>query len=131
MPAFSEDLFDTICNRMASGESLREICDEKDMPSQTSVFRWLAADEGLSERYARAREAQQETHLEQMFAIADGATPATVNVDRLRVDVRKWVMSKLAPKKYGDKLDVTSGGKRVSQPTIVTLRGVAHDRSDD
>ena len=131
MPAFSEELFDTICNRMASGESLREICDEKDMPSQTSVFRWLAADEGLSERYARAREAQQETHLEQMFAIADGATPATVNVDRLRVDVRKWVMSKLAPKKYGDKLDVTSGGKRVSQPTIVTLRGVAHDRSDD
>ena len=102
------------------------ICKDPEMPHQATVFRWLEQNEPFREKYARAREAQADFLVEQCLEIAD--TPMegvrieesadgtkTVREDmlghrRLQIDARKWFASKVAPKKYGDKLDVEHGG---------------------
>jgi hypothetical protein len=107
-----------ICEELASGRSLRSICDDEGMPCQTTVFKWLAADKDFAQQYARAREAQADAMLEEILAIADEGKNDTwtdddgvVHTDhdviarsRLRVDARKWAMSKMAPKRYGEKV---------------------------
>lgn len=129
--AFSATIADEICRRIAGGESLRAICEDDTMPSTSSVCRWLADDANVEfrEQYARAREAQADAIVDEMLDIADDATNdymerktedeqspgyvlngEHVQRSKLRIDARKWVASKLAPKKYGDKLDVEHAG---------------------
>lgn len=123
-----------ICERIAKGESLRAICEDDDMPSKTSVFRWLADNEIFRDQYARAREDQADFYAEEIIAISDdgkndwmerqsesekGAginngwvlNGEHVQRSRLRVDSRKWIASKLAPKKYGEKVQQEITGK--------------------
>lgn len=136
---FSDELFDTICERIAEGESLVAICKSEGMPSYTSVMNWLAKDEGgkLVEKYARAREAQADYLAYETLDIADDASNdwmkrngkddepgwdlngEHVQRSRLRIDQRKWMASKLAPKKYGDKLAV--GGAEELGPVKMTI----------
>ena len=112
---YSDELATTICRRLAEGESLRRICDDEDMPCKSSVLGWLLEEkhDGFLDQYARAREMQAEIFFEEAIEIADGggkdgAAGDDDNVkvarDRVRVDIRKWAMSKMAPKKYGDKI---------------------------
>lgn len=106
MAEFSQELFDRICERIAEGESLRAICQDADMPSVTSVMRWLSADAGLGEQYARAREMQGDGEFDKAREIAFAATPETVQVARLQYDAVKWRAGKLRPKVYGDKVAI-------------------------
>lgn len=101
-------LADIICTRLANGESLRKICCDRDMPDKGTVFRWLAANEVFRDQYAQAREEQADLYAEDLIDIADEAVADAVEVarNRLRMDARKWYASKLAPKKYGDKLAI-------------------------
>lgn len=106
-----------ICERISNGESLNKICGEQDMPHISTAFRWIAKHEEFRDKYARAREAQMDAMAEEIVAIADD-TSLDVEFDdkgnprpnnefmqrsRLRVETRKWLMGKLAPKKYGDR----------------------------
>jgi hypothetical protein len=99
---FTPAIADAICGRLAEGESLRAICADEAMPAQGAVFRWLGAHEAFRGQYARAREAQADAYADAVVQIADEATNAAIA--RLQVDARKWAASKLAPKKYGDKV---------------------------
>jgi hypothetical protein len=113
---FSQELFDEICEKIANGESLRKICKNDKMPNLTSVWKWLNNNEELSKQYARAREEQAETFVDEILDIADYKKDDTyldedgkeiINQEviarsRLRVDARKWIASKLKPKKFGD-----------------------------
>lgn len=118
--AFTQETADNICERLADGESLRLICASEDMPSRSMVFRWLAQIDSFRDQYARAREAQADVLADEILEIADDTTRDTIATEkngvqpnsewitrsRLRVDARKWLASKMAPKKYGDKLDI-------------------------
>lgn len=118
-----------ICDRITAGQSLRTICTDPTMPDKATVFRWLGQDEAFRDQYARARELQAEAMLEEILQIADDGSNDTYEDEdgnprteqdviarsRLRVDARKWAMSKMAPKKYGDKLDVDVAGKLTVQ----------------
>jgi hypothetical protein len=120
---YNVEIADAICERLAEGESLRSICADEGMPSKAAVFRWLGKHKAFSDQYARAREEQAEAFADEMVAIsdeqettvkdADGGTTmvvfdsTAVARNRLRVDTRKWVASKLKPKKYGDRMDST------------------------
>lgn len=115
MPSFSQELFDTICERLSDGESLRDICKHDDMPNKATVFRWLANDAKLSDQYARAREEQADVLFDECLSIADQYDQAAEKLEggtdhiqraKLRIDTRKWMAGKLRPKKYGDKLEV-------------------------
>jgi len=74
-----------------------------------SIFLWLGKHPEFSEQYTRAREAQAEAHADRIVEIADDDT-LDPNHKRIMVDARKWVASKLKPKRYGDKAEVEHSG---------------------
>lgn len=127
---YSKDLADDICLRISAGESVRNIVKDPTMPASTTIFRWLFDDnnKGFREQYTLARNIQAELTFEELQEIADEADNviqgddksdgARVQAKKLRVDTRKWAISKMLPKKYGDKLDVTSGGERLPTPIL-------------
>lgn len=98
------EVMNAICQRLADGESLRAICADDAMPGRTTVFDHLAADEQFREQYARARESQAHAYADDIVAISDepAETHEEIAHAKLRIDSRKWVASKLLPKKYGD-----------------------------
>jgi hypothetical protein len=105
---YSQKLAQDICRRIADGESLRQICASQGMPTKTSVMRWLGANVAFRDIYSRARELQAEHFAEEILAISDDGSkdsdPENVSRSRLRVETRKWLMVRMAPKKYGDKV---------------------------
>ena len=90
------------------------------MPGIRTVYTWLSGNETFQQMYARAREDQADTLADEIIAIADEQHEVVsetgkvfdpeVNRDKLRVDARKWIASKLKPKKYGDKTEVEHTG---------------------
>lgn len=115
---FSQELVDLICDRISNGESLRKICRDDEMPNFVTIFRWLDKYPAFCKQYTRAREIQADTMAEEILEIADdGKQDVYIDGDgkervdneviarsRLRVDARKWLASKMAPKKYGERV---------------------------
>lgn len=113
-----------ICTIIAtSSTSLRTICNEEGMPDVTTVYRWIESNDEFRNLYARAKEDQADFLAEEMIEIADDATNDFMTVvkgdvsyeqenkewtsrSKLRVDTRKWIASKLKPKKYGEQIKV-------------------------
>lgn len=107
---YSIELGAEICERLALGESLKRICEADNMPSQSTVYLWIIKNKEFSEMYTRAREDQVDTHVDGMTDLTDSATPENVNVVRLQVETRKWIASKLKPRKYGEKVQQEHSG---------------------
>jgi terminase small subunit-like protein len=124
---FNKELGDTICRRIMNGESLRGICEAKGMPDRTTVHDWLSRDREFANQYAYARENQADTLADDLLYIAD--TAKDPHIARLRIDTRKWIASKLKPKKYGDKIDHTTNGKDLPTPILGGMS--AKDTTDD
>jgi hypothetical protein len=123
---YSEPLADEICERVAAGERLAAIYTAETGPSRVTVLRWLAEHEGFRQSYQLAREARADRYADEIIAIADGAgEDANVQRDRLRVDTRKWAAAKLAPGKYGEKVQTElSGAVTVThEEALAQLRG--------
>jgi hypothetical protein len=133
---YSQELADKICHRIAEGASIRTVCAPDDMPAISTFFKWIREHEEFSKQYARATEERTEAMSEELLDIADDGSndlmtvvkgdksyelenKEVTNRSRLRVDTRKWLMSKMKPKKYGDKLDVTSDGKAIKGNSVV------------
>lgn len=129
---FAQAKADLICERIADGESLRSICFDEEMPSKSTVCRWLGEYPSFQDQYARAREIQADSLFDEIIDIADDGSNDWMerkNSDGenvgwqengealrrsvLRVDARKWMAGKLRPKKYGEKLDVAHSGQMV------------------
>lgn len=104
---FTQQEADAICEHIADGKSLRNYCAQEGAPSKSTVMKWLAAHAEFADQYARAREMQADSHVDDLADIAD--TEADPAKARVRIDARKWAASKLAPKKYGDKLAHVGG----------------------
>ena len=117
---YSAEIVDTICNRLAGGESLRAICADDGMPDRATVSRWLARYEEFRDLYGSARECQAESLVDEILKIArdssgdyvekrlpDGKVVWVVdheNIarDRLRISTLKWIAARIAPRKYGN-----------------------------
>ena len=125
---YSQELAKEICIRLGLGESLREICRDELMPDKSTIMRWLATYEEFRDQYASAREAQADYYAEEIIEIADDGSndwmerkrgDETIEVEnhevlnrsRLRVDTRKWLMARMSPKKYGDRVMQEVTGK--------------------
>jgi hypothetical protein len=119
---FTDEIFQEACDRMAGGEGLRKICEDPQMPSRQTFLRWIEKDSGRQAQYTAAREALMDWYAEEILTIAwdssrdtipaEGKKPARcdnewVNRSRLKVDTLKFLMAKLHPKRYGDKLPET------------------------
>jgi len=104
---YTPEVGDMICERIANGESLRSIVAAEKLTFST-IMRWVSDVDSLRDQYARAREQQAEGYASDIVTISDSEPdPAKA---RVRVDARKWVASKLLPKKYGDKVAHEHGG---------------------
>ncbi|HEX6431803.1 MAG TPA: hypothetical protein VF008_29130 [Niastella sp.] len=127
---FTQETADRICELISTtSKSLRTICKMDGMPSVRTVLRWLREDkEGFCAQYARAKEEQADYITEEMIEIADDGSNDLMTIEKgdasyevenkevtnrskLRVETRKWIASKLKPKKYGDKIGHELTGK--------------------
>ena len=118
-PAAAEE----ICERIAAGESVRAITADDHMPAERTVYRWLAARAEFCQQYARAREAQADCFAEELLELSETADTYTdkegnarvdqgdVQLRKLRSDNLKWIAAKLAPRKYGDRLELSVGNR--------------------
>jgi hypothetical protein len=119
---YSDEIGWEICRRLANGESLRAICNDDGMPSKTTVLTW-AGNPGhpMADQYARAREIGYQLLADEIIEIADtpkrgievktkeDGSQETTEGDmlghrKLQIDSRKWMLSKMLPKVYGDKV---------------------------
>lgn len=134
--AFNQGIADAVCERLASGESLRKACKAVDGAKVQTILDWTVAETAFSGQYAHARAQGYALLADEIVEIADDGQNDTFTDDdgnvrtnaevvarsRLRVDTRKWMLSKMLPKVYGDKLEL--GGE-------VTIKKQAADMTDD
>ena len=151
-----DQLAELVPQYMADGLSMRQSCLKAGLTAQT-FLRAVDASPGLAERYAQARGALLDAMVDQILTLADapvplldnGATdPGMVRQRQLQIDARRWVLSKLAPNKYGDRLDVSVTDTRISisgalaaanarlvdvidVTPVITHHNYANDASDD
>lgn len=124
---YTPELAATVCARISAGESLRSVCRDESMPCTTTVMKWAREIPEFAQHYAKAREDLLEHWAEEITEIADDgsndwmivndpdnpgyrANGEHINRSRLRVDTRKWLLSKLAARKYGDKVTTEVSG---------------------
>lgn len=122
-PEQIDSIFLSVCTKIAEdGLALRNILKEDGMPSYETFYKWLS-DETKAKQYARATEIRADSLFEEMLSIADTPQEGTtkkvsdkgeeitygdmINHRRLQVDARKWILSKMNPKKYGDASKLT------------------------
>lgn len=103
--SYTVELAEKICKAIADGRPLNRICKEDDWcPSEYTVYKWLDQYPDFAKNYARARELQQEVFAAEVILIAD--TETDPQRARNRMDARKWYASKVAPKRWGDRIEV-------------------------
>lgn len=126
---FSQAIADAICERLAMGESLRSVCRDDGMPPEATVRGWVIDDvQGFAAQYTRSRDFGLDAMADEVLDVADdgrndwieretakGGTYVALNDEavsrsKLRVDARKWYLSKLAPKRYGETSKVELSG---------------------
>lgn len=143
---FNQEVFDAICDRMAEGKSLRQVCEQDGMPHRSTFLRWVKERE-LQEPYTQARVARYDWIADEAIRIADDASGdyfvedrdgksivvpdhARVQRAKLQVDTRKWILSKLDPWRYGDKAgekpEGESGGNTVILRWTPSVRVVVY-----
>lgn len=129
---------DAICQQISTtSKSLRQICqdlvkDFDNMLTHRSILMMLKDDAEFFRQYTRAKDTQADLLFDEILEIADDSSldmafteegkpfidHEHINRSRLRVDTRKWYLSKIMPKKYGEKLEL-SGDK--DNPLIVEV----------
>jgi hypothetical protein len=130
-------LIETVLTRIASGEALRSICRDEGMPEVSQIMRLRISDPEFAKQYTHAREMQAEVFGDELVEIVDDGrndwiekhgkdgelkgyefNGENVARSRLRFDQRRWWMSKVLPKVYGDKIEHTGevGIKRILVP---------------
>jgi len=138
--------FDAICLLVSKGKALRNAVKIYHI-STTDFYKIADSDNVLKERYVRACEDRATAIFEDIIDISDDSSLDTtiiekngqtievenkewVNRSKLRVDARKWILSKMNPKKYGDKIDVTSKDEKIHIPFIIDLSGNGDNSTD-
>lgn len=131
-----KEKIDLIIDLIEEGGSIRAILKRPDTIGTKTFYKWLEESEELQERYKKATQKRADNIFEEMLEIADKQSADmevnergehvinhnVINRSRLQIDTRKWMLGKLNPTKYGDKLDVTSGGDKLQAVPIVGMK---------
>ncbi len=133
---YSPEMGELICAKIASGKTLSEICRKQGMPARQTVLRWRREHSGFDTEYTRARVDQMENWGDDCVEIADDDTldtldsvdkqgnsiqvpnHANVQRDRLRIDTRKFMMSKIARHIYGERVEHEHSGEIHQRHTV-------------
>ena len=120
-PKLEDEFFD----RIANGERLTHIIEDKHMPSRAAIYWRLRNHPDFEYRYDLARQERADLLFDEIVALADGDkdaddTNVQVQRDRLKVDARKWAVGKLFPQRYGDTAQVKLPDTQVEQVEHIT-----------
>ena len=127
------DIFDKIIEDICNGLPVRQILKGEDMPSFHHLLKWIEARPEWGERYARAKQESADFDADNVNYIAELCLRGKVDPANARVaiDAYKWSAGKKKPKKYGDKLDLTSDGEAINAPTyilnVIETQEIAND----
>lgn len=145
---YSDEAADKILEQIATtSKSLKTICEDETLPSVRTIFRWLRDNDEFRQQYTRAKEEQADFLIEEMVDICDDGTNDFMTIvkgdqeytvenkewtsrSKLRVETRKWIASKLKPKKYSDKTSHEITGKDgapLNTPPTFIIQTVAAD----
>ena len=128
---YSPEIAESILERLAAGESLREICQSENMPSESAVRKWVQQDTGsFGAQYTRVRDIGLDCQNDYALAVAkDPATP--VDRARLIVETLKWRLAKMAPKRYGDRLELAGDAANPLTIAVEYIQRSQVDRAPD
>jgi hypothetical protein len=115
---FADEIFGQICDRLADGQTLSQICRDPEMPDRETVKRWTRNDDGRRRQYDMARQDGMDALADTIVDISWDTSNDTTTTERgtavanhewiarsrLKVDTIKFLMSKINPARYGDKL---------------------------
>lgn len=128
---YTPELGDEICERLAEGRSLNSICKSGGMPNEHTCRRWaLDPDHDFAPKYVRARAMGYDRMSSEIIDIADNSSIEDLSVRQFQVDVRKWTLSKVLPKVFGDKTTSDTNlnlNLRDERPSLAVLLGLAPD----
>ena len=140
---WSEDnpVWEEVVSRMATGKSLSSVLREPGMPPWATFNRMLRSNEQLRVAYDKAVQDRADKLADEIIELSDAVMPeglrgpeasAWVQQKRLQVDARKWVASKLKPRTYGDRIDVSVVDQRISVIDAINeaQARVTHDRGN-
>jgi len=132
LSTYTPEMAQRICDELATGRTLRDVCRDEGMPPESTVRLWAVRNEnGFAAQYAEARQVGYLCMGDDLVEIADDGrndwmerqgddSPGWqvngehVQRSRLRLDTRKWLLSKALPKIFGDKLDLSSNDGSMS-----------------
>ena len=122
--SFTQEIANTICERLSEGEPMASICRDKAMPGVTTVWEWTKSDETFSESIARARDAGFDAIATRARETARGRGDSTDDVprDKLIIETDLKLLSKWDPRRYGDKTTTEQTG--AGGGPLVILTGV-------
>ncbi len=139
--AFNQVAADAVCAMLEDGKSLRAACRELELTPST-VLQWSKDNADFQKQYTCARETGYKLLADEIIDIADekevqvrydgedttlDLSPTAIARNRLRVDTRKWMLSKMLPKIYGDKLELSGDPDKplttVTRVELVPMRG--------
>jgi len=109
-------IMDQIMVQLELGRSLVQVCKEPGLPDRETISRWIRDEPGYAAKYAYARAMQADTLFSEMAEVEAKVQAGTMDSHAARVvlDSMRWRASKLAPKVYGDRLDVSVSDTRIS-----------------
>ena len=130
---YTKALGDRVCELLAEGKSMRTVARVEGMPDKSTMFRWIRKYDVFRDQYTRAKNESADAMGEDALDIADDGSNDFMTItkgdktyevenrevtsrSKLRIETRKWLMAKMKPKKYGDKLDLTSDGEKLPTP---------------
>jgi len=122
---YTQEMALLICEDIATGKSIRAVCRDENRPAISTVFRWVRDYPEFRKQYEDASSDRVDYQLEELNDLGQEAidyamsetenknVSAVITAYKLKADNMRWTMSKIKPKKYGDKQDITSGGEPI------------------
>ena len=125
---YTQEIADKVCALLSEGQSMRTVCKDKEVPASRTLFRWLRTNEEFCQQYTRAKQESADALTDEMLDICDDGSNDWMESNakgdkgyefngehlqrsRLRVETRKWLSSKLKPKKYGERQHLEHSGE--------------------
>lgn len=121
---YDEAIAERLCRRLAEGKTLLAICGEAGMPARRTVYDWLDAQPDFRARYREARRRQLESWAEEIVTLADGLAEGDREAAgrvKLRIEVRQWLIQRLAPRVEGEEASGKAGGRTEKQPLVIQV----------
>lgn len=116
-------IWNQIVHRVSAGKSLSTVLADDDMPTWPTFHAMLKQNDALREAYDKAVQDRADKMADEILELSDQEMPAGlegamasawVQQKRMQVDARKWIASKLKPRVYGDRIDMTVRDERIS-----------------